>query len=191
MGEDLTLGQYLKAIRESRNLTLRDVERIVEGKLSNAAISQIETGHTKEPSVKVLHMLSAAYAIDFAELCKRAAVGQRERFEYATCPMCGRLWLGGRAETEVRRCKGEPVAWLDIATAPKDRPVLLYGHLEPHPDRRGLYGHLERPTMTAGYWCELDEAWAPAGSTWEGPWFKPTHWMPLPGAPLHGPEPRT
>jgi len=95
---NLPLGAYLKAVRESRHLTLRDVERLTEGRVSNAAISQIETGHIKEPSIKVLHLLSGAYAISFTDLCERARVGERPVIEQPTCPMCGRLWLGGTSQ---------------------------------------------------------------------------------------------
>lgn len=73
--------------------------------------------------------------------------------------------------------------WRPIETASKDAVLLLYGLLEPHPDERHLYADLGRPCRCAGFWDEIDEAWCPVGSTWEGPWFKPTHWMPLPEPP--------
>ena len=73
--------------------------------------------------------------------------------------------------------------WQPIETAPRDRLILLFGLLDPHPDDRELYGSLDRPTRVAGSWCELDEAWCPMGATWTGPWFKPSYWMPLPPPP--------
>lgn len=73
--------------------------------------------------------------------------------------------------------------WLPIETAPKDGLILLYGLLEPHPDAAQLYGNLDRPTRVTGYWDEIDGAWCPMGSTWEGPWFHPTHWQHLPTPP--------
>lgn len=66
-----TLGQYLKGVRTSRGLTLRDVERVTEGKISNGYLSQLETGGVKNPSAIMLHRLAAAYAIDFAEIMSR------------------------------------------------------------------------------------------------------------------------
>ena len=73
--------------------------------------------------------------------------------------------------------------WQPIETAEKTLPLMLFGFLDPHPDSRELYGHLDRPTRAVGYWDEIDEAWCVTGSTWVGPWFKPTHWQPLPEPP--------
>jgi transcriptional regulator with XRE-family HTH domain len=65
-------GQFLKGLRASRGLTLRDVERITEGKISNAYLSQLENGKIKSPSAIMLHQLSAAYAVDYKELAEKA-----------------------------------------------------------------------------------------------------------------------
>lgn len=73
--------------------------------------------------------------------------------------------------------------WQPIETAPKDSLILLWGLLQPHGDDAHLYAQLDAPRRVAGYWCEIDEAWAVAGSTWLGPWFDPTHWQPLPEPP--------
>lgn len=73
--------------------------------------------------------------------------------------------------------------WQPIETAPKDDLILLYGLLDPHPNERQLYSGLDRPTRVTAYWDSIDEAWSPMGGTWTGPWFKPTHWMPLPSPP--------
>ena len=73
--------------------------------------------------------------------------------------------------------------WQPIETAPKDALLLLWGHLEPHPESVYLYAHLDRPTRATGHWCESDEAWTLVGSTWFGPWFKPILWQPLPEPP--------
>lgn len=73
--------------------------------------------------------------------------------------------------------------WQDISTAPKDDVVLLYGKLRPHPDNVQLYGNLDMRCRCVGSWDDIDEDWCPVGSTWVGPWFEPTHWMPLPPPP--------
>lgn len=73
--------------------------------------------------------------------------------------------------------------WQPIETAPKDKLILLFGLLDPHPEDIGLHGNLDRPGRYTGYWCQLDEAWSVAGGTWLGPWVNPTHWMPLPDPP--------
>lgn len=76
--------------------------------------------------------------------------------------------------------------WQPIETAPRDRLIMLYGLLDPHPDDRFMYGGLDRPTRVTGYWDEIDEAWCPNGSTSNGPWFKPTHWAEC----IHPPQPK-
>lgn len=69
--------------------------------------------------------------------------------------------------------------WRDIASAPKDTVILLYGLLDPHPDSRELYSNLDRPVHAVGYWDPIDEAWSLVGSTWLGPWIKPSHWTAI------------
>lgn len=89
MGTEQSLGAFLKARREELGFTLRDVERITEGRVSNPALSQIENGKTERPSGRVLWILSAAYGIDGGDLLRRA--GDRNApAEPFICPMCGR-----------------------------------------------------------------------------------------------------
>lgn len=71
--------------------------------------------------------------------------------------------------------------WQPIETAPKDRRILLYGHIDPNAPFDGLIWTAPRPF--SGYWDEIDEAWCCDGSTWKGPFMKVTHWMPLPEPP--------
>jgi hypothetical protein len=73
--------------------------------------------------------------------------------------------------------------WQPIETAPKDCVSLLYGDLDPHPSDRHLHPRVLGPMRVTGYWDSIDDAWSIVGSTWTGPWFKPTHWMPLPDPP--------
>ena len=73
--------------------------------------------------------------------------------------------------------------WQPIETAPKCKPILLYGKLRPHPDDQELYAHWDMLCRAVGFWDDIDEDWCPVGSTWKGPWLEPTHWMPLPPPP--------
>ena len=57
------LGPFLRAAREGKRLTLRDVER--SAGVSNAYLSQLESGRIKEPSPKVLHRLTALYEVAY------------------------------------------------------------------------------------------------------------------------------
>lgn len=50
-----TIGERLKRIRKSKNLTLEDIEKEIN--ISNAALSRIETGKT-EPKASTLKALS-------------------------------------------------------------------------------------------------------------------------------------
>jgi len=66
------IGKFLKDVRESRGMSLRDVERVTDGKVSNGYLSQLENGGIAKPSAIMLHRLSAAYAVDYGTLMERA-----------------------------------------------------------------------------------------------------------------------
>jgi transcriptional regulator with XRE-family HTH domain len=63
------LGELVGLAREIKGMTIRDVER--ESGVSNAVISQIETGHIKEPSfLKVVRICEAlGLPLDRAAAC--------------------------------------------------------------------------------------------------------------------------
>lgn len=66
------LGKYLKDIRNSRGHSLRDVERLTGGKISNGYLSQLENGDIARPSAVMLHRLAGAYGVDYGHLMERA-----------------------------------------------------------------------------------------------------------------------
>lgn len=69
--------------------------------------------------------------------------------------------------------------WKPIETAPKDgQSILLFGLQEPHSDLR-----CSEPIVFTGYWDDIDSAWCGTASTWTGPFYRPSHWQPLPEAP--------
>lgn len=53
----------MRARREKLGLSMRDVEAILNGELSNAYLSQLENGKIKSPSAHVVLMLCAAYGV--------------------------------------------------------------------------------------------------------------------------------
>ena len=55
------LGQYLWTLRKAADMTLREVEEACDRKVSNAYISQIETGRIPSPSPAILQDLSSVY----------------------------------------------------------------------------------------------------------------------------------
>lgn len=54
------LGQYLWDLRHAAKMSLREVEEVSE--VSNAYVSQLETGKVSKPSPDVLHRLADTYA---------------------------------------------------------------------------------------------------------------------------------
>lgn len=73
------VGGFLRDLRKSRSLSLRDVERITDGKVSNGYLSQLERGHIDQPSALMLHRLASAYAVDYNEIVGRAGfVGESD-----------------------------------------------------------------------------------------------------------------
>lgn len=59
-------GNFFKQIRESKGLTLRDVER--ETGVSNAYLSQLESEKIKQPSPTTLHKLAEFYKVSYSEM---------------------------------------------------------------------------------------------------------------------------
>ena len=65
---NLTLGAVLKRARELRVLTARDTARAAN--ISGAYLSKLEGDAVKKPSPQVLHSLSQALAVPYAELMR-------------------------------------------------------------------------------------------------------------------------
>lgn len=63
-------GNYLKSLRLKHGLTLRDVE--AKTGVSNAYISQLETGKVKQPSPSNLYKLADLYQVTYEELMEKA-----------------------------------------------------------------------------------------------------------------------
>jgi HTH-type transcriptional regulator, competence development regulator len=67
-----SFGDYLKAIRLGLKMSLRDVERATGKEVSNAYLSQLETGKIENPSPHVLYTLAEVYGVSYENLMKRA-----------------------------------------------------------------------------------------------------------------------
>src|SRR3954464_11481421 len=70
--DSASLGLYLKSLRESKGLSLREVEEATEKEVSNGYLSQLENDKISRPSPHVLHSLSAVYAVPYEKLMERA-----------------------------------------------------------------------------------------------------------------------
>src|SRR5215831_8270718 len=64
------LSNFLRTARERKGLTLRAVEQATE--VSNAYLSQLESGKIKQPSPVVLHKLSQLYGVSYADAMRFA-----------------------------------------------------------------------------------------------------------------------
>jgi transcriptional regulator with XRE-family HTH domain len=92
--EPTSLGIRLRAARERAGLTLREVEERTG--ISNAYLSQIESGRIKEPSPRVLHRLAELYGESYAELLELAGypvpeAGEGRRSRESSLHAHGRL----------------------------------------------------------------------------------------------------
>ena len=71
MSTDKTsLGKLLRGGRERKSLSLRGVERVTG--VSNAYLSQLESGKIRQPSPVVLHKLAELYELPYAMIMERA-----------------------------------------------------------------------------------------------------------------------
>jgi transcriptional regulator with XRE-family HTH domain len=64
------LGPFLLAARRAKKFSLRDVE--ADTGISNAYLSQLETGKIREPSPANLHKLSELYSVAYSLLLELA-----------------------------------------------------------------------------------------------------------------------
>ena len=89
-----TLGQYLRALRDTKGLSLRQVEG--QSGISNAFVSQMESGKVKQPSPVMLYKLAELYGVPYESL-----------MELAGYPSPSALTTESRSASEVFRRFGE------------------------------------------------------------------------------------
>lgn len=65
-----TFGKYFKGLREAKKLTLRAVEE--KTGISNAFLSQVESGKVRQPSPVMLYKLALLYEVPYENLMERA-----------------------------------------------------------------------------------------------------------------------
>jgi transcriptional regulator with XRE-family HTH domain len=67
-----SLGEFLGHIRAIKKLTLRDVEEATSKEVSNAYLSQLETGKIFQPRPNILHSLAGVYGVPYEVLMEKA-----------------------------------------------------------------------------------------------------------------------
>jgi len=68
--ENSDLGTYLRGLRSASGLTLRGVEQRI--RVSNALLSQLESGKVKQPSPVILYKLAEVYGAPYETLMEKA-----------------------------------------------------------------------------------------------------------------------
>ena len=63
-----SFGGFLRKLREDRNMTLRDVEEKIH--ISNAYLSQVESGQRNIPTMRILSKLAECYGCNVSALTK-------------------------------------------------------------------------------------------------------------------------
>ena len=71
-GQPNELGELVADLRKARGLSLRQVEEATDRAVSNAYLSQLETGKIRKPSPNVLHSLARIYAVPYEALMEKA-----------------------------------------------------------------------------------------------------------------------
>lgn len=66
------LGSLLRDLRDRAGLTLREVELATSGRVSNAYLSQLESGHRPTPNPRILTALAHAYGVPVQTLFEAA-----------------------------------------------------------------------------------------------------------------------
>lgn len=70
--KERSLGAELQKLRRAAGLSLRQVEEATEKEVSNAYLSQLETGKIAKPSPNILHTLARVYDARYEDLMELA-----------------------------------------------------------------------------------------------------------------------
>jgi HTH-type transcriptional regulator, competence development regulator len=66
------LGPFLRKARQDVNMSLREVEEVTGKEVSNAYLSQLESGKIAKPSPHILYTLSTVLGVAYETLMERA-----------------------------------------------------------------------------------------------------------------------
>ncbi len=127
-----TIGTHLRQIRESRDWSLRDVEKLTDGKLRSGYLSQVETGQIVQPSPAALEKLAGVYGQDYATLLAWAGYSMPTQTDIPVHVMAMAYTIGNLSEEESEELQFVVQTWLalrgkarDAKTEPKQRTKRL------------------------------------------------------------------
>jgi len=112
------LGQYLWDLRSAAGMSLRDVEVASENQISNAYLSQLETGRIRNPSPGILHEIDSVYT---ARLPKNAPI----RCSYTRMMELAGHIRPARADSKKRKSR-LPTFTTEELTAEEEDELLKY-----------------------------------------------------------------
>src|SRR3989338_5244121 len=84
-GKSRPFGDYIKELRQRRNMSLRDVEQ--KCKISNAYLSQVERNKRGIPTVPVLRKLAKVYGVPLEHIAIMAGDESDRRKKLAQTPL--------------------------------------------------------------------------------------------------------
>jgi len=76
--QSIKFGEYLHKLRDERNWSLRDIQEKTKGEVSNAYLSQLESGKKNIPTLKVIQKLADAFGLPIEVLLKEAGYASPE-----------------------------------------------------------------------------------------------------------------
>lgn len=71
----MTFGEYIKKMRSNKNLSSRELAR--KAGISQAYLSQLETGKNKNPTAETINKLAKALEVDYMELLFQTELVQK------------------------------------------------------------------------------------------------------------------
>jgi transcriptional regulator with XRE-family HTH domain len=186
-------GQKLKALRNGRNITVRQVEqasrRIADFKadkrfcISNGWLAQLENG-ASEPSICKLFTLSIIYHANFNELLRlyNVDVDEREKYEPVAHPYLtqlisqngnGHAFAEQSAATDYLSTTLEPLSARRLSNGEDHAPNIIYGHL-------GLADYTMYPMIRPGALLKIDTSQNKlVTSAWRNEYERPIYFIEL------------
>ena len=76
--QSIKFGEYLHKLRDERGWSLRDIQEKTKDAVSNAYLSQLESGKKNIPTLKVIQKLADAFGLPIEVLLKEAGYASPE-----------------------------------------------------------------------------------------------------------------